>query len=416
MLKKHVLLVIVSLLTLAILTTACSDDDPVTPPPDSDILLTLHLGEYFLEAFSVEGIVFASDQDGNLLDMATWNGPTTVVLKNTTVHPDTISFTMVQYNDWELSLATELGVPAGTVKTFNGYRHSPMSGSADVAFINAPDCEAYTLASNWGALRGPGPPPASRTFDIFGDSTNIYVRIDPKDSGPLGGWLRSLRPGDTDTFDFDAPDVIAPLVGIPVQIPPGGNRLSFNFHGSVITESSRSIIGFDWQDYSDVIPESVMLYGPEFDTSNLTTWFYQWFNGSPDTYYHQKTAGPVPPAFTHLEGDLAITSTSPDNLAFTTTSDWDRFTASWTRAHELYGHWWVEGPSTVQTFALPQIPEYLADLFPNYPVEGFELRNLEIIQDVSENMVRGQGKYYGPHGVAGPDPMELKRWDPWGSQ
>ena len=398
--KKHMLLVIVSLLALTILITACSDDDPVTPPPDSDILLTLHLGEYFLDAFSDEGIVFASDREGNLLDTATWSGPATVVLKNTAVHPDTISFTFVQYNKWELGFATELGVPAGSTRTFTGYGHSSLSGTATVTFLNTPDCQRYHIANNWGSVSGPGPFPPDRTFEIYGDSTDLYVRIDPVDSDPLGGWIRSLQPGDSDTLDFDATDIIAPLAGFPVQIPPGGDRLMYNLYGSIITGSSRSIIGFEWGTIEDVIPASVTLYAPEFDSSHLGAFFHMLTDGSPSTFYQQETTGPVPVAFTQMEGDLSVTSTSPDNLAFTTTSDWDRFTARWSLPADIYGSWWVEGPASIQTFALPQIPEYLMEMFPDNPREEFELQSVEIIQDTTEDMTRSQGKYFSPAGAA----------------
>ena len=388
-------LILVPALILAVfLIAACSDNDPTAPAEEPGTLLTLNLGEYFLEAFATEGIVFASDQQGHLLDLATWSGPATIVLKNSTNSPDTISFTFVQSNAWELVFATELGVPRGTVRDFPGQLRTTETGEADITFLNPPDCERYLIADNWGTVSGPGPLESPRTIHIYGDSTDCFVRVDQQGLAPVGGWLRGLKSGSSDTLDFDRPGSVSPLAGTTVQIPPGGERLSCNLYGNVVSGSSRSIISFEWLSFDGNVPESVVLYQPPFSPADLGTAFYLATGGSPTAFYTQESTGPIPPLFTKMAGDLTVVSASPDSLAFTTTSDWDRSVISWYQQGGLYATWYCEGPSSVQAFALPDIPDYVSNLYPDFPRAGFTLNHLEIIQDTAGGMTRSQGRNF----------------------
>jgi len=174
-----------------------------------------------------------------------------------------------------------------------------------------------------------------------------------------------------------------------------------------MTDSTQYWLSFAGQSYLDEIPESVTLFTPEFDPSNLSTMFYLRTEGSPYSYYWQEFTGPVPAALTKLEGELTVTSTSPDSLAFTTTSSWDRFTAFWYQRHDLPASWFVEGPAPIQNFVLPRLPEDRADLFSDYPSQGFTLSTLEIYQVTTEDMVRSQGKDFPVDGVAEPPERHL---------
>ena len=408
---KYLLLVPISILTI-LLFAACSDDDPTPPATGSDILLTLHLNDYYLRYDVTEGLVFASDTEGNVLDVAAWSGTSTVVLKNSAIHPKTISFTLFQYSEWGPWLATQLGVPAGSEITLTGYIKPPLTGSAEVTFLNVPICWRYRMVYNWYGETGWNEFPAFRRIGIFGGSTDFFVRVDPLYSPPLGGWLYDIQPGDTDTLDFGKLEDVAPLTPTLVQIPSGGDRILCKISGIVETDSTNTFLGFDSHFIDSPIPESIVLYPPEFDPSKLVTMFYQSTEGNPDSYYWQEFTGPVPASFTNLEGELSVNSTSPDSVAFTTTSTWDWLTTYWFQKTELSGSWRVNGPAPIQTFALPRLPEEITELFPGYPWEGFALNSLEIYQETTENLVRSQGKQFHSVGVAGDDPMRLTRWGP----
>ncbi|MEN8008463.1 MAG: hypothetical protein ABFS42_15750 [Candidatus Krumholzibacteriota bacterium] len=401
---KYLLLIPISILTI-LLFTACSDDDPTTPQQDPDILLTLHPKDYFLDSDTTMSLVFASDPEGNVLDVAPWSGTSTVVLKNSDIHPETVSFTIAQHFDFGLMLSTQLGVPAGSVKTLIGNLQHPFAGSAEVTFLNAPECLRYRMAYNNYSTTGLNPFPTSQRIQIFGGSTDLFVRIDPVDAPPLGGWRRNLQPGDTDTLDFEKPGDVAPLTATSVQIPSGGDRIICSLRGTVETESGRTFLRLDNQSFDGVIPESVTLYVPEYDPSNLVTSFYQNTDGSPDSFYWQESTGPVPASFTNLEGELSVTSTSPDSVAFTTTSSWDRLLTAWFTKN-LSSSWWVEGPAPIRTFALPRLPEEITELIPDYPRVGFALSFLEIYQDTTGDLVRSQGKKFRVFGAGANDPMK----------
>ncbi len=414
---KYLLLIPISIITI-LLFTACSDDDPTTPEPVSDILLTLHLNDYHLEYGVTEGLVFASDTEGNVLDVAPWSGTSTVVLKNSDIHPKTISFTVFQYSERGLSLATQLGVPVGSVETLTGYTKPPLAGSAEVTFLDVPLCWRYRMAYNWYLGLGWSDFPASQKIGVHGSSTDFFVRVDPIYTPPLGGWLHDLKPGDTDTLDFGKFENVAPLIPKLIQIPSGGDRILCRIDGLVEIDSTRTFLKLDSQSIDSPIPESIVLYPPEFDPSNLVTMFYQSTRGNPDSYYWQEFTGPVPASFTNLEGELSVNSTSPDSVSFTTTSTWDWLTTYWYQKKELSCSWLVKGPAPIQTFALPRLPGEITELFPDYPREGFTLNTLEIYQDTTENLVRSQGKDFPPVGTAGSDPMTRRRWDPkapWGA-
>ena len=347
--------------------------------------------------------------EGNVLDVATWSSTSTVVLKYSGIHPETISFTIAQNGGLGLGLITSLGVPAGSVKTLAGNPKPPLAGSAEVTFLNAPEISRYRMAYNFFSETGGNPLTPSQGIKIYGGSTDFFVRIDPVDAPPLGGWRHNLQPGDSDTLDFGKPGDVAPLTAASVQIPPGGDRIICSLGGTVETSSRRAFLTFSNQTFTGNIPGSVTIYVPEFDSSNLVTIFYQYINGTPESFYHQESTGPVPASFTNLEGDLSVTSTSPDSLSFTTTFSWDRLLTAWSLQKGIYGSWWVDGPAPIQTFALPQLPEELTELFPNDPRKGFTLFFLEVYQDTTEDLVRSQGKRFSADGVVGRDPMEQMR-------
>jgi|GEM_PF-5252232 len=390
MTPRHLIPVLLATALLA----GCSDDSPTRPPADPDILLTLELNAFFMEAFADQGTVFASDPQGNVLDVATWDGPATIVLKNSVDHPDTISFTFVQSNDWELALATEVGVPAGTFWTYSGTLLPPHSGSAEIEFTNVPPHEGFMISSNWAASTGPGQLPPRKTIEIFGESTDCFVRVDPLDAPPVGGWLRGVRPAMARTLDFNARGAVAPLTATQVQLPAGGDHFLYIVYGSATADSFRYTINLDGKTIEGPTPRSITVYTPEYHPYSLHTMFYHYSDGNPGTYYSQGTVGPVPGEFVPMEGDLTVTSTSPDSLMFTTTSNWDRFAVSWSQQQGLYGHWYVEGRAPVREFALPKLPAELVAQYPDYPVQGFALNSVEIFRDGEGGMVMSQGKHF----------------------
>lgn len=391
---------LIPILILPLALAACSEDS-TTPASDPEILLTLELNAFFMEAFADQGTVFASDAEGNVLDVATWDGPSTVVLKNSAVQPDTISFTFVQSNDRGLELATEMGVPTGTTWTYTWTLFPAQSGEAQIGLANVPLHDGFRIASDWSSASGPGNLPHQRTIPVYRDSADCFVRIDPLTSPPVGGWLRGLYSGGVFTFDFDEPGLAAPLTPTQVQLPAGGDRLTYNVSRYASVDSFRYVTSFEHDVISEMLPRSLTVYTPECDPADLHTMFYQKTDGDPGFFYQQESTGPVPGEFTKMAGGLTVTSTSPDSLTFTTDSDWDRFTVTWLQNKYFSVQWYVEGPAPIQGFALPKLPPEISEQHPEYPVEGFDLFLLEISKDAGDGRVLSQGKSFPVIGPGG---------------
>ena len=120
MLKKHTVPTFLPILFLALLTSGCSDDTS-SPKADSDVLLTLHFDEYFFPQDNSTNLVFASTPDGALLDVGSWTGEATVILKNEEIHPETVSLTYaITFGDNGYYMITEMGLEPGSVKSFHG--------------------------------------------------------------------------------------------------------------------------------------------------------------------------------------------------------------------------------------------------------------------------------------------------------
>ena len=92
---KYCISLLIPILILLVVA-GCEEEVPTSLLPRPYTLITLHLGEHMLQTFPGEGVVFASDPYGNVLDMATWSDATTIVLENRRVPPDYISFTLVR--------------------------------------------------------------------------------------------------------------------------------------------------------------------------------------------------------------------------------------------------------------------------------------------------------------------------------
>ncbi len=393
--SRYFFLVLFSILTV-LSFSACSDDNPATPEPASDILLTIEFDERDGYIDADDGFVFASDSAGNVLDVATWSGTTTVVLKNSAVHPDTISFTILQHSAQNIFLVTRMGVPAGSVETFSGLDRLPQTGNAKIVFRNVPECWQFRMAYNFYTVLGWDQFPLEVGININGPSTDFFVRVDPLEVAPVGGWLRDIRPGATDTLDFKRAGDTAPLKASVVQIPTGGDWVLCIVSGIFETDPTRTPLRLAEQSIRDTIPESMTLYTPEIDPSNQISMFYQVTEGSPETFFWQESTGPVPASFTNLEGDISVKSTPSDSLAFTTTCHWDRLIAAWYKieSENVNSSWWVEGPAPIQTFVLPHLPAEVTDRFPEHTREDFGLRFLELYQTTTENLVRSQGKAF----------------------
>lgn len=156
------------------------------------------------------GRVFASDMQGNLLDKASWHGEATVILENSTVHHDSISFTISRYGR-NTSMKTEWGVPSGSTRPHDGRSYITYPHS-DLHFLNAPECDRYIVSSPGFSSYQSENLPASKSVGIHGGSIDVFVGIHPTNSLPQGGWVRGVQADNPDSLDFLKPDTVSPLM------------------------------------------------------------------------------------------------------------------------------------------------------------------------------------------------------------
>lgn len=386
-------LVIFPILVLVLLI-GCSEDTQSPDPEQDEPILTLELGEYFLNAFAFEGIVFVADMQGEVLDVATWSGAATIALSSN-ARLDSVSFTLVRHRNNALSLASEIGIPVGTTVSFDGgYAHHP-TGEGVLAFDNAPVCDYYMVSSSLFSQRWPEQLPASVTIPVHWEEVDAFVRVDPVGGWPLGGWYHGLRAGETATMNLEAYGVLVPLIRHAVKVPTTGDRLTAALSRDTREGLARKIVGFSHDNYYDEdIPDSVIMYGPALDPAQQTSFFHCVTEGDPNAFFSLDVRGEVPTEFAEPTGELSIVSAVPDSAVFKMTGSWDRFSSNWYGSGEFrFCTWYFEGKEPLSSYSFPQLPQEVLDLAPGLALEGFWLQYLVVENEPEEGVVYSKGFY-----------------------
>jgi hypothetical protein len=374
---------VLAALTALALLPACSDDVTEPDPARTD-LLTLHLGPSFVREYGDDGLLFVSGPDGALLDVAHWSGPGTVVLENAEERPGTIALTILNANDWEFVLATELGIPVGSSRTFDTVIRDGTPHTVDLTFLNAPACDRWTITLGGGAVSGHGLLPGQRTAHYNGVVTDGWVGLDLVGAAPVGAWLRGIEPGGALTLDFAAPGVLETLQRHAIALPAGGRQMSCWVLGDASTPATHDLFLFDSVYADESVPDSAVVHVPAFDPAGLSTSIFLYLDGEPAISLEQRTIGPVPSAFTPLVGELTITCADLDSLAFACTGQWDTCNITLSHGGELFGLWWFRGPAPLSTFVVPDLPEEITAQYPDYPREVFTLSSVGVERTTTE--------------------------------
>ena len=375
---------------------ACAGDDPTRPSEDVDILLTVEFNNYIFprDGSPREGFVFVSDQDGRVLDCAPWTSNSKVILKNAEVHPDKVVFTLFENHQSGPDFSTELAVPVGATRIFST-QQIPIHGcSTCISLQNRPDASRFLGAANRFTCLSQFGIPSSIDMPVVGDSTDMYFMAVPEVGTPVGGWLRGVRSGDRDTLDFESPEDFSPLNAIRINTPSGGIWKRCRAITNIGTDPLGGTIMVDNISLNPANTDTLVLYLPPLDSSDMVFEFYQEFSGQYGTYFWQEVEGWVPESFSNLEGDLTLVAALPDSVVVETSFPWDRFSAWWTQDRENPGSWRIEGPVLTESQGLPEIPQEIATEVPTYQREGYLIRAFEVYQETSEGMTRSQGKRF----------------------
>jgi len=226
---------------------------------------------------------------------------------------------------------------------------------------------------------------------ITGDSCDVFVGVYPADSAPVGGWITDVRGDNPDTFDFSAPGVVSTLISYPVLLPEGGIWLTYWFSSFCPNNPERNSIIFDRLALQDVVPDTLVLYGPDFAPQEHRLTMY--FRDCDEVGYNMETWGEVPPEFHKLAGSLTIFSASADSLVLERTGQWDRFSCEWGIDQYPFMNWTFSGPAPFRKYSLPQLPPWFDEYYTNLSREDFYLEKVEIIQGEEGEMVLTERTY-----------------------
>lgn len=404
--RKPVFLLPIALVILT-LVPGCADDS-TDPTDDATTLLTLHIGGSFLASFGQQGTVFASDAAGNLLDVAAWSEESTIVLATTATPPDNLLLSIVSDYDWGLIIRTELGVPTGTERTYDVPVPLPDGHQTNLELVGAPACDSWRIATNSDIVEGAGPVPATLALDHNYASTDCYVRVDPTNGTPVGAWLENLQADGSATLDFSAPEVVEPLRRYPVTVPAAGRNLMGYLYKVEQTATTWEIYDLDVVLEENFTGDSLEFYGPDLEP--LETQLYLTIPGSPEVRHMQLSFGTVPTEFTWLDGELGVSDATVDHVAFTMTGAWTTMIANFGQEQDGgSAQWQVTGPSSIQEFRLPELPETVAEQFPAFPRVGFAMYALGVSHAPGPNILCETSVVYPEHVPALEVPAHARR-------
>jgi hypothetical protein len=367
------------------LLVGCSDDDPTQPEPnDLDPLdLVVNLDASAVAEFGAAGHVFASDGDGAVLAVATWNGIGTVTLADPDGAFDTVTLTVVGSGGGKLR--TLRPVPPTSEQTILGEDHSDLDGSARVTLQNVPAHASYMVASNGTIGYGHQPLGEGVTVDVHGPVTDCYLRFD-EEQGPVSAcWLRDLHIDDEPTVDLAAAGVLLPLDEHTLNIPglEAGDELDWRVDRRYPAGAWPELIRLDANDApSPASTVTVHLDADMWSSSELYTQIVVRAASGPNYVY--VIDGPWPATLPTVDSSLTITSHTPDRLAWEWVEARHRATCIWAQVGDgVNVQWTTEGwGGTGESMALPQLPEIVTDAWPHLVREDFVPATLVLEHDV----------------------------------
>ncbi len=374
----------------------CSDNDPSRPNDDRDALVVVEFNNYSGFGQTREGYVFASDQDGRVLDCRHWDSTSRVTLRNSEVHPEYVALSLFEKLGNNVSLTTKNSVAVGTTQTYPAIPRPEKSGTARIELLHRPEVSRFMVSGSYITWMGDLTPPPSIFMDINGETTDIYAMMVPVVGRPLGGWVRRVRAGDVATIDFDSIVEVSPLGAFGIKLPSGAHTSYCAVWAEVNFGDGPHRLMFDRTGVTGAGSDSLTLYLPFLDPSALSFEIDQTYPGSTYRSYQQRIEGHFPGVVENLVGDILVESASPDSVAVSASFGWDRYQIYWAQDAGLHASWQLTGPALSLEWGLPEIPGDVSALFPDIQREDFTATSVELYQDSPDGTVRSQRVWLSP--------------------
>ena len=323
-----------------------------------------------------EGIVILSDTDGNFINMATWTGNASFeipVPDGLTSIPDKFSVTTITGGETYANLYTNLNIPIGTTWTWGKeYPDEPDwesdPGVVDMYFSNVPEHSGYVLSGAWWS-RISSYGTIDDTYDISNwEPSNYYIMLKTLYNGVRYSFLENVAAGEItvalsnlDLTDSTSINLNGNSIGYRTYLyghPNPGNRYAGRYR-------------LDRGVGDSLTYNSVNVYHPQNIFTDYRTSLYFLEDGS--DFWYQSVWGEIPTDFTKLDADFEYVSISPIDFELSTTStNFDEIRSFWNYSDDYNScSWNVYGPSDLNAYVLPIIPDEVREIYSFLETELF---------------------------------------------
>lgn len=321
-----------------------------------------------------EGIIFLSEMDGTFITMATWSGNASFdipVPEGLSSVPDKFSVTTITGTETYASLYTNLNIPIGSTWTWGKeYPDEPDwesdPGVVDMYFSNVPEHSGYALSGAWYSNSSSNGT-INDSYNISNrEPSNYYIMLKTLYNGVRYSFLENVAAGEItvdlsnlDLTDSTSINLNGNSIGYRTYLygfPNPGNRYAGNYRlergvGDSLTYNS------------------VNVYQPQNMFTDYRTSLYFLEEGGSSDYWYQSVYGEIPTNFTKLDADYEYVSISPTDFELSTTStNFDQIRTIWTYSDS---YWYVYGPSDLNAYVLPVIPDEVRERYSFLETELF---------------------------------------------
>lgn len=366
------------LVSFMLLFQACSDDDPLSPANDDDVLLIVEFENYTSLNEPRTGLVFVSDENGHLLDMAPFSSDSRVVLRSEEPKPDYVSMTLFDLPPLFPRLTTEFAIPVGSTMGVPERPKPKTTGSVTLQFRHESQFSSLSVSALNSVHIYSGHVPYRESYYVSGETMDMYMKAVPETGVPIGAWLHDVRAGDRDTMDLESPIDFFPLNSHRIGVPQGSARTSCNIYQKVEMDQYSGQLALDFAAMDPESGDAVIAYLPTMDHSDFSIQLNQWYDGSPETTYRTMIQGSLPESISIWDGALEVVSSQADSIVIEADFSWSQFNSRWRQDKEGSPYWFVKGPFSSEGWGLPELPEEVAEAIPEYPRNGFLLSYLEV--------------------------------------
>lgn len=313
-----------------------------------------------------EGVIFLSDENGNVLAERTWLGNDSFEMElneGIDTQPQTINVTTVikRSNSDRHTITTNMGIPAGTSWTWKGFPSSNIDFdnppyNLDPDFQNVPDHDGYAIASKWNSKVYYRYTLPSSDFPFYESPMDIYIKLNTTNSGVKYYWLNNVVDGSRTVDLSNMSSASSKTINL------NGNQEGYRQYLYGIVNPGQRYHGRYYLDYGrDYNPtNSFQVYYPPSTFTDFRTSIYYYDELGVSEWY-QSTYGDIPSTFTKINADFEFEHTSIDNFEISVTGDYTEISSIWRT--DNYDYWYVYGDKDDTKYILPELPNSVTQLF-----------------------------------------------------